>query len=417
MTGAVCLAGALCMAGGAASTAHAGSNWDFPLSSGYDIYVHDYFLAESDTTEVIQEFNFTAAANGSSEFSARNRWFMRAGLSGGTELYRQSLDTGFRLRNKERHEWLRGDLLMLARQFREGSEYSLSSNNHEGRMTGALSPWTTDNMAVELRARGRYVNYERPSTLEVDYVDGSAGAYLRSPSRSFRTWRVGGLYTARDYPDSGAIDREGFILEGDYDHGRLEGVLRAYHRSERRNIADPDARPSAWFHWTELDTAHPTSRAEVVLRASSEVWDYDEASGAWYDSWQLGGQAGARWGDPLNTRVETLITAEHLEAGDEPETYWQTGLRVGAETLKPELSGSISIEVGRRWYRNSTDDPDSFALEYTDYSYLAFWLMGNWMINEHFSVDVTANFEPESHTEQDDNITLGYGSLRLVWRP
>ena len=86
----------------AASTAHAQekARWSFPVSTGYDIYVHDYFLAQSDTTEVIQEFNVAASFNGASAFGARHRWFLRGGLSGGTELYRESLDTGLRLRTR-----------------------------------------------------------------------------------------------------------------------------------------------------------------------------------------------------------------------------------------------------------------------------------------------------------------------------
>ena len=43
--------------------------------------------------------------------------------------------------------------------------------------------------------------------------------------------------------------------------------------------------------------------------------------------------------------------------------------------------------------------------------------MANWRISEHFSTDLALNYEPESHTEQDDNMTLGFASLRLVWRP
>jgi hypothetical protein len=393
------------------------ARWSFPVSAGYDLYVHDYFLAESDTIEVIQELNVAASAYGASAFGARHRWFLRAGLSGGTELYRESLDTGMRLRTSGGREWLRTDLLWLARQFRNDSEYSLSSDNHEGRLLTAVSPWSSEHVAVELRARGRNVHYATPSTLEVDYTDGSAGLYLRSPGRGFRTWNLGGQYTARNYPDSTEINREGFTLEGDYDHGSLYREFRVFHRSERRRIADETARPSAWFHWSELETAQPVDPGWVILRGSSEIWDYDVAQGAWYDSWLLGGQAGYRWGDPLRSRWEILLTGENLDAGDEPETYSQLGLQIGTEAMSARFSGSVSVEIGQRWYRDAINSTDAFVLQYSDYAFLALWLMGNWTISEHFSVDLTANFEPENHTEQDDNLALGFGSLRLVWRP
>jgi hypothetical protein len=398
-------------------SAHAESRWDFPVSTGYDLYVHDYFLAEDDTTEVIQEFNVQAQANGASTWGSRNRWFFRAGLSGGTELYRQSLDAGFRLRTRQNHDWLRADLLMLARQFREDSQYSLSSDNVEVRLLAAASPWANDDVAVELRARGRFMEYANPSTLEVSYQDGSAGAYVRSPGGSFRNWSLGALYAGRDYPDSNAINREGFIVEGDYDHGALTGEFRAFHRTERRNITDETARPSAWFHWTDLHSAIPAGEAEVVLRGSSEVWHYDQAAGAWYDSWLVSGQAGGRWGDPLRARYELLLTGQHLDAGDEPETHWQMGLRFGAESLAGRLSGSTSIEVGHRWFRNEITSVDQFVLNYSDYAYLALWLMANWQISGHFSTDLSLNFQPENHSRSEDDITLGFASLRLVWRP
>lgn len=406
------LVGAACLCAGRVR-----ADWSFPVSTGYDLYIHDYYLSEVDTTEVIQEFNVVANANGASPYGARHRWFLRAALSGGTELYRETLDTGFRLRSEAGQERLRGELTLLARQFREGSTYSLSSDNSEGRAILAATPWTNETVALQLRGRGRFVDYAQPSTLEVDYTDGSAGVYLRAPSRALRDWSLGGVYGARSYPDSNAINRRGFILEGDYDHGSLDRTLRAFHRSERRNIEDETARPSAWFHWSELDTAHPAGEAEIILRGRSEVWDYDQATGAWYDSWLVGAQAGARWGDPFRARFETLLTTQHLEAGDEPETFWQAGLRFGAETMSATLSGSASIELGQRWYTDVIATTDAFVLAYSDYSYLALWLMGNWNISEHFSADITANFEPENHTEQQDDITLGFASLRLVWRP
>jgi hypothetical protein len=85
--------------------------------------------------------------------------------------------------------------------------------------------------------------------------------------------------------------------------------------------------------------------------------------------------------------------------------------------MASRFSGSASVEVGYRWYRDDGFSTDEFVLDYSDYTYFAFWVVGSWTISEHFSTDVTLNFEPENHTEQDDDIALGFASLRLVWRP
>jgi len=54
---------------------------------------------------------------------------------------------------------------------------------------------------------------------------------------------------------------------------------------------------------------------------------------------------------------------------------------------------------------------------YSDFNYWKIWIMANWSINKNFSLDLLANYEPENHTENSDDSSLGFGSLRLVWRP
>lgn len=397
--------------------ARADTRWSFPVSAGYDLYIHDYSLAADDTTEVIQELNLQASLFGNSGFGDRHRWNLGASASAGSELFRQSFDAGFRYRDSTGEDRVRADLIWLARQFRQNSAYSLSSDNHEGRLLTAFTPWMGNDVGLDLIARGRYVDYARPSTLEVDYVQGSAGAAFRSPRQGLRNWSLGARYVQREYPDSARINRTGAILEGEFDNGGLDRQIRAYHRSERRLIEDETARPSAWFHWSDLDAVLPLRGGEILLRGSSEIWDYDQATGAWVDSWLLRGEAGPRWGEATGRRTHLLLATERLFAGDEPEAYVQAGLQLGAELLADRLSGSASMEIGRRWYTGDLISNDAFVLEYSDFNYLALWLMANWRLSEHFSLDLAANFEPESHTEKADDVTLGFGSLRLVWRP
>jgi len=60
---------------------------------------------------------------------------------------------------------------------------------------------------------------------------------------------------------------------------------------------------------------------------------------------------------------------------------------------------------------------DDTLLLYSDFNYWKIWIMGNWSISRNFSMDLLAAYEPENHTERSDDASIGYASLRLVWRP
>ena len=124
------------------------------------------------------------------------------------------------------------------------------------------------------------------------------------------------------------------------------------------------------------------------------------------------------------------MTDRRLEADDSPETHSQFGLRAGVEAFEKEVSGSLSVEFGRRFYEfteegGATDlltdslalTEDDFIFSYSDFTYWEIWLMGAWTINDHFSLDLLANYQPERHTEAADDSALGFGSIRLVWKP
>ena len=130
---------------------------------------------------------------------------------------------------------------------------------------------------------------------------------------------------------------------------------------------------------------------------------------AWTSIWKLG------------------LAAENLFAKDSPEAYFELGIQAGAETYGSTLSGSATVEFGRRSYRldQVTLDPgltdqvitdEDIASTYSDFNYWEIWLMGSWRIGSDLSLDLLATYEPEKHTEQDDDTTLGFASLRLVWR-
>ena len=75
----------------------------------------------------------------------------------------------------------------------------------------------------------------------------------------------------------------------------------------------------------------------------------------------------------------------------------------------------FSAEVGRRWYRQGADAED--LITYSDFTYLELWLMASIHVTANLSLDVMAGYEPERHTEQDDDLTLGSASLSLVLAP
>lgn len=405
------------------ATAAAGqetAEWRPEVSLGHDVYVHSYYLASDDTTATVRETNLTAAIDGRSRRQTDHQWYLRAELSGGSELFRESLDAGYRWRPSAGDPRLGLDLTWLGRQYRETSEYSLTSDNTEGRLELRAFPWLGRRTALDLRAIARRVDYRTPSTLEQDYDDESVAGYLASRGDPAGSWRLGLRAAQRAYPDSAAIDRDGYAVEGELDRAGSAGDIWLFHRSERRLIADESVRPSAWSHWTEARTALAAGAGHVVLDLTSEVWTYDAPTETWFDSWRADLEAGYRWGDLLGGLWHALVTIENLAAGDSPETYTQVGLRGSLESYARTLSGIIALEYGRRWYHHvapvSADDLD-VLVDYSDFNYLEIWVMATWAFADRLALDLTANYQPESHTEQDDDTALGYANVRLVWRP
>jgi hypothetical protein len=392
------------------------ARWRTKLSTGVDAYVHNYYLAVDDTTEAIAEFNVAGELEGRSRRRTSHQWRLRAEVSSGTELTRQLFDGSWRWRPDAGDPRLRTDLTWFGRQYRDDSEYARSSDNHEGRGELRIYPWYTRQTALDLRLTARYIDYRTPSTLEQDYHQQSAAAFLRSRSLIGGTWRIGLRGTTRAYPDSSAIDRDIAALEGDLDLVGDDSSLWVFHRSERRLIADETVRPSAWSHWTDARAAVPAGTGHVVINLNNEVWNYDEETGAYFDSWRTDLEFGYRWGDMLGTLWHGMLTVDRLDAGDLPETYTQVGLRGSIESYAYPFTGIIALEYGQRWYAPQ-DGTEDAVFVYSDFSYLEIWAMATWAMSDHWSLDLIANYQPENHTEQDDDLALGFGSLRLVWRP
>lgn len=401
--------------------------WTYDLTSGFDSYLHSYALATDDTTETISEFLLQAGLEGQSPFWARHRWRVRAEASTGTELFRERFLGEYRFLGDNKIERVRLTGSFWGRQYRETTEYSRSSNNWEGRLEGRVAPVVGGKAKLELRGWASTIDYATPSTLEVDYRNTGGGVFVRSTTLGNTLWGVGTRVGARTYPDSSAIDRDTWSVEADLDHHDMAGRgLRLYHKSERRLIQDETVRPSAWTHWSDFTGAVTAGGGHMFLDAQAEVWQYDVETDIYFNSVRIDGAAGYRWGDILAATWKVALAGEWLDAGDSPETYSQVGLRGGVETYGSDVGGSLTLEYGRRSYAqgNVNIDPDSLdpslfdiVALYTDFDYWKIWLMGSWRISPHFDLDLMANYEPESHTENADDSALGFASLRLRWRP
>jgi len=395
-----------------------GARWNLQTSAGFDAYLNKYHLAVDDTTEALSEFNIAATIDGRSARRTNHQWHFRTEISGGSELFRELLDTSYRWRPDAGDPRLRLDLVGLGRQFQSGTSYTLSSDNVEGRADLRAYPWYGKHALLDLRLAARILDYETPSTLEQDYNQSKVGGFIRGRDTFERSWRLGAFVGQRTYPDSSAIDREFLILEGDYDQATEAADIRFYQRSERRLIEDETTRPSAWSHWTELELALASGPGKVVLQGYSEIWNYDEEYGAYFDSWRLEGEFGYRWGTLMDSTWQLLMALENLSAGDSPEAYSQASIRGSFESYAYPFTGVIALGYGQRWYSDQgTIDETDVSLDYSDFSFFEIWAMASWAINDHLSFDLIANYQPETHTEQTDDMALGFGSLRLVWRP
>jgi len=276
------------------------TSWDFDLTTGYDATLHSYALATEDTSETIAEFMVQAGLRGQSARGARHRWRVRGEASTGTELWREKLEGDYRYLDTGGITRLRFIGRFWGRQFRDNTSFTRSSNNWEGRLEGRGSPWAGGGAALDLRAWGNFIDYRNPSTLEVDYKDTGVGVFARSRGTSLTNWSGGVRRSARVYPDSSAIDRDTWSVEGDFDSHDLDGRgVRLYHKSSHRRIADETVRPSAWTHWTDLYGAVGAGAGNVVLEIQNEIWKYDEETGAYFNSWRADTFLGYRWGDIL----------------------------------------------------------------------------------------------------------------------
>jgi len=103
----------------------------------------------------------------------------------------------------------------------------------------------------------------------------------------------------------------------------------------------------------------------------------------------------------------------------------QAGLRVGAEASLLTLGGACTVELGRRDYTftppseplSSAPLPGLDTLDlYSDFTYWAVWLSASWSMTGRLALDLSANWQPEQHTEPTDDAAVAFASARVLWR-
>lgn len=413
-----------------AAPARPGAEWEWRLATGFDALVHTYPLATTDTTETITETLVEAALQGRSARHGDHRWDLRAEVSLGSELVRERIEGIYRRLDGERRTRLRLSASLWGRQYRTGDDAIRSSDNLESRAELRAVPWVVEEIALEGRAWTRLQDFADPSQLEISYREAGVGLGARSLGWESPAWELGLLASRRAYPDSSRIDRTTAGWRGRYEwRGQGEGELRLDLRGDRRRIQDETARPSAWIHGADLEGAAPAGSGRLLLEARTEGWLYDQPTDVYYDSWRTDGFVGYGRGDVLGVRWKVGVAGERLAAGDLPETYGQVGLRGGVDFYESVFSASLTLELGQRLYdqpatadeatdaSTALDAADDGSYHYSDFTYWEVWLTAAWRLGAHFTLDAMANYEPESHEISGEDTSLGYATVRLVWRP
>lgn len=389
--------------------------WTWEAAVGYDSFTHTYALATADTSETVGESLVQLGVEGRSAPGARDRWRLRLESSVGSGLWRERLEADWRHVDAGDVARVRAGARINGHQYRSGSDDNRSSDHADARLDLQAVPLAARRRELFLAGWGSTIAFERPSPLEQAARDLGLGAGVRSRGWEGAAWTVTLRHAARTYPDSAAIDRRTWSAEAEWSRALDdEGSVRIYHRSERRLAADPQVRPDAWLHWLDAAAQVAAPPGLLGIELQFERWDYAVATDTWLDSWRLAGLIGLRRGDVLRAQWQMGLAAERYDADASPETYDQAGLRAGLESYGSRLSGTCTVEYGRRFY--AEQGAGTLDTVYSDFNYWRLWLLAECRLGGELALSALGSWEPESHAEPRDDVSLGFASLRLVWR-
>lgn len=341
-------------------------------------------------------------------------WTARSRLSLGTDLYREALLLEYRYRPPLGPA--RADVSIEAegRQFRPGSDFSLSSDYGRLVQRGRVRRSIGEGMEVGLSQRLEVVDFRDRSEFEIDNTRFDLAATLGGSGERLMLGELelGGGF--REVPDSSGINYRRAVAAGDFSlllSSRLQ--VDAGARAERRVYQDEQARSPFWDVG-----ADPTVRLRL-----SERWELAVASlHEWmqYDAHDTAGVFFDQWAGRIGVRVERALGAWRLSL--EPRWAWLTAPgEVEDEYVQPSavlevelfstgrLWFSASGEFGRRRYADGGGDLDL----YSDYTFLRSTLVGSWTIWPRVSLNAFVSDEPEAHRDDEDDSRLTLVNLAL----
>ena len=400
----------------AGSAAVAGWRWTATASPGYDTFVQRYSLALDDTVESVSEFDLALGAEGRTSAGGRHDWTVRPRLSTGSERTRGQLDWEYVLRPDALAPALRVAGSAQAVRYNDDTAYNLSSDHAEGALSARWQLGRGGAAAWEARASASTLRYADPSELEPQRSDWSAGFAAVSAAGCADRWRAGLRYGRRTYPDTTEIDRAALGLDLAWSHDPFDGpAWRVDGRSERRKVRVSAVRPSAWSHVVDGEVSAPVGAWRAVVAAALECWRYDDEWGAYADQTRLENRAAVRTGGVFGPLWELGVVRESLASHAAGESYVQWGGCGGVETYGESLTLMLTLEAGRRDYDEAAAD-DLLGALYTDFTYVEIGLNLSWTLSDRLRLDGMAQYLPESHAADEDDQSLGFGSLRLACR-
>lgn len=401
------------------------------LELGFDSYLQQFRLTEDllgdldspdasierglrDTTEVFTEFR----ARGDLAFAStgeRVRWNSRASASAGTDLYREALDFDLRAESLGRSRRLSLRAEAEARQFRDDSDFSLSSDLIEGRATLHLQQRASQDWVFGVRGRGAWIDYATPSTYELDSrrADLSLTTRVSKGFDSYLDLEAGG--GRRAHPDSTQISYDRAFAYADVGAGFAERWRAGLSAGlERRVYDDPATRSPFWDLLVEPRLERRTdSGGRAILGVDLEWLRYDTDGSVFYDT--------------LLGRALLGLQTRHgsWTFGVEPAWSWLSSpLEVDERFQQPSVAVEVDyFGVGRLWlslreevgWRDFVEAADEDLRLYSDYLFLRSTLLLSIEIRPGLSVDGFLSDEPKNHqlSEDDGRLTVFTLSLKM----
>jgi len=334
----------------------------------------------------------------------RVRSTVAARLSTGTALDREGLEWDLRLRPTQRDR-IDVDVDLQARQFREDADFSLDSDNQEGRLR---VQWRREGerWRYGLKLRSSLLRFDTRSIyeLDADRLDLSTMLGWRDGWKHWADLEFG--VGAKDVRDSTAISYQHLFASADVGLAlgeRWRWQLRP--TLERRVYEEAQVRQP--FFDLSLDSQLEWKSSDdwrLRLKTPLEWLKPDENTTVYFDLFS--GRVG----------LDLARSKGAFEIGVEPRWSWlQSSLAVEDAYSQPSVLVHLDYFASERWWvsvseeigdrRYAQDTADGLDL-YSDYTFLRTSLLGGLRLTEHVAFEFFLSDEPESHRRDSDDSRL-----------